>query len=143
MSELRQTSVPELGVRTTVVMDHETHGPRTLTDERDGLRSATVFPGRDEDFFSEEGYQALKLRSVSDDVLPLDSREMQDVLVDEIEIVSPYTLHVALYALQNPTAENIERALYLIGVSGDAEQHIDDDSLRPLPVPAPPGWDGR
>jgi len=63
------------------------------------------------------------------------------VLVDDFPIVSVYTLQVALYALQNPTPENIRRALYKIGTSGDCEEHIDSDTLFPLPVPEPSQWD--
>ena len=103
----------ELGVRASVVMDNETHGPRTLRDEREGLRSITV---------------------------PLHSEQMEQPLVDEIPIVSTYSLHVALYALQNPTPENIARALYKIGTSGDCEEHTDPDTLLPLPVSEPSGW---
>jgi hypothetical protein len=61
-------------------------------------------------------------------------------LIDTIDIVSTYTLHVALYALQNPTPENIRRALYKIGTSGDCDEHIDSDTLFPKPVPEPSQW---
>jgi hypothetical protein len=46
-----------------------------------------------------------------------------------------------LYALQNPTPENILRALAAIGTSGDCEEWVDWDTLLPLPVPPPNGWD--
>ena len=61
--------------------------------------------------------------------------------VDEMPVVSVWTLHVALFALQNPTPENIKQALSMIGTSGDCEEHIDHETLRPLSVPEPSGWD--
>jgi len=106
----------DLGVEATVVCDSESHGPRRLTtpDELTGLRE-----------------------------LELDDPDVQalaPILVDDFPIVSTHTLHVALYALQNPTPENIRRALYKIGISGDCEEHIDSDTLMPLPVPEPSQW---
>lgn len=133
------TEAPEFGVIATVCFDGETASPRMI--EGNGLRPATVFPGHSEDSFSKDGYRALKAADVDNMVLPLDSSSMVETLVDEIGVVSTYTLHVALYALQNPTPENIRRSLYKIGTSGDCEEHIDEDSLMPLPVPEPPGWD--
>lgn len=133
------TSRPILGMRATVCFHEEGGEPRALDGE--GLRRMTVFPGRSEESFSEAGYAALRAAKVDNMVLPLDSSRMEEPLVDEIEIVSVYTLHVALYALQNPTQENIARALTQIGVSGDCEEWIDHDSLDPLPVPPPSGWE--
>lgn len=60
--------------------------------------------------------------------------------LDDIPIVSVWTLHVALYALQNPTPEIIHRALRMIVESGDAGEDWDEDML-PLPVGPPNGWD--
>lgn len=60
---------------------------------------------------------------------------------DDFNIVSTYTLHVALYALQNPTPENIRKALYLIGTSGDCEEATDEDTLMPLQQQPPSGWE--
>jgi hypothetical protein len=104
----------DLGTPATVVVDPYTEGPRTLTtsDEQTGLRSL--------------------------DVDDLD--ELCPILLTDIEIVSTYTLHVAIYALQNPTPENVRRALYKIGTSGDCEEYIDSDTLMPLPVPEPSQW---
>lgn len=132
-----------LGVPASVICDHETHGPREL-HEGDGLRTVTVFPGPSEESFSDEGYEALRAAKVADAVLPLDSSRMEETLVQEIPIVSVYSLHVALYALQNPTPENIDRALTKIGVSGDCgEWPVDYDTTdyHPEPVPEPPGWE--
>jgi hypothetical protein len=133
-------SEPRLGVLATVTMDDETHGPMTLGTGK-GLHQVTIFPGPSHHHFSEEGHTALKRAGVDDMVLPLDSTNVLEPLVDDIEIVSVYSLHVALYALQNPTPENIAKALAKLGVSGDIEEHTDWDSLLPLPVPPPPGWD--
>lgn len=129
----------ELGVLATVICDHETHGPTTI-DAVKGLRKVTVFPGASERFFSETGYRALHAKRVDNMVLPLKSDKMEEPLADTFPIVSPYTLQVALYALQNPTPENIAKALEKIGVSGDCEDHIDGETLLPLPVPKPSGW---
>jgi hypothetical protein len=110
--------VGDLGVEATVVFDQETHAPAMLygggSDRRDHLRS------------------------IEDELPKLEEEATQ--LINEIPIVSVYTLGVALYALQNPTPENIDRALELIGVSGDVEERIDHDTLRPLPVPEPMDW---
>lgn len=108
-----------LGVQATVVMDHETHGPRCIDYQDRGLRQVVI---TDDEGNDESG--AL-------------------VLVEEIPIVSTYSLHVALYALQNPTEENIARALYKIGISGDVDEHVDSGTLYPLGVPEPPGWADR
>lgn len=105
----REPWFPPLGVEATVVMDRETHGPRTARGERYDL---TEIEG---DAFDGE-------------------------LVSDFRIVSVWTLHVALYGLQNPTSQNIDRALELIGVSGDVEEWTDSDTLRPLPVEVPDGW---
>lgn len=91
-------------------MDVESHGPTTLGDRESGLRH---LEGDPDDWFG--------------------------MLVQDLDIVAHWTLHVALYGLQNPTPENIARALYLIGTSGDCEQ-TDDDTLIPLDVPKPHGW---
>lgn len=103
---------PDLGVAATVVMDRETHGPARKYDTGEGLRSITF-----------------------DDL-----DEWEGTLIEDLNIVSPWVLHVALYALQNPTPENIARALYLIGTSGDAEDWTDEETLLPLPVAEPHGW---
>lgn len=71
------------------------------------------------------------------------AREELDTLAlphEDINIVSEWTLHVALYALQNPTRSNIAHALELIGSSGDVEDAVDSDTLLPLPVEKPHGW---
>lgn len=133
--------VPDLGVLASVVCDDETHGPATL-DAGKALRKITVFPGASERFFSETGYRALRAKKVDNMVLPLKSDRMEEPLVDNVSIVSAYALHVALYALQNPTPENIAKALEKLGISGDCDEHIDSETLLPLPVPAPPGWKG-
>lgn len=103
----------DLGVPATVVVDSESNGPSTLTtpDGETGLRSIEDMEG------------------------------LAPILVNDFNIVSTYTLHVALYALQNPTPENIRRALYKVGISGDCEEHIDWDTLFPLSVPVPSQWD--
>lgn len=101
---MTREQIPELGVRATVFVDRETHGPTVASEMGEGLR---VLCGP---------------------------------LVEEFDIVSHWTLHVALYALQNPTAKNIEQALRLIGTSGDAEHWTDEDTLLPLPVCRPDGW---
>ena len=69
-------------------------------------------------------------------------QEIRDLAgpTDDFNVVSTYTLHVALYALQNPTPENIRKALYLIGTSGDCEEATDEETLMPLSVPPPNGW---
>lgn len=105
--------IPDLGVRATVVMDEETNGPTTIPDGESGLRR------------------------LEDDALS----KSAGMLVEDLDIVSHWTLHVALYALQNPSDENVRKALYLIGTSGDCEEHADEDTLMPLPVEAPNGWD--
>lgn len=61
--------------------------------------------------------------------------------LDDVPIVSIWTFHVALYALQNPTPENVEQALKLIGMSGDVTEWLDEETLRARPVPKPDGWD--
>jgi hypothetical protein len=104
--------VGTLGERATVFMDEERHGPNTIHDGREGLRR-----------LEGEAYENAEM-----------------MLIDDIQIVSIYTLHVALYALQNPTPENIEQALSLIGTSGDCEEHWDDETMMPLPVSEPHGW---
>jgi len=105
-------AVDSLGTAATVFFDEELHGPTRIPDEREGLRR-----------LEGEVYE-----------------EAEAALIDDIQIVSIYTLHVALYALQNPTPENIEKALSLIGTSGDCEEHWDDETMMPLPVPEPHGW---
>lgn len=133
---------PELGLLATVVMDHETHGPTTLRDDRRGLRDVTLLPGRDDDHFSEEGYQALKAANVDNMVLPLDSTRMELPLVDEIPVVSTYSLHRTMDRVgQGAAGAVVEQALYLIGTSGDCDEHVDNDTLLPLAVPEPPGWE--
>jgi hypothetical protein len=106
-----------LGREASVVFDPHDHSPTTLQFGAcgKGLRSL------DEEFE--------------------DDPERGASLVDEIPIVSVWSLHVALYALQNPTPDNILQALSMIGTSGDCEEHADMETLRPLPVPEPPGWD--
>jgi hypothetical protein len=105
-----------LGMCASVVFDPETHGPTTL------------YGGEDKP----------ELRSLHDEVAAIE--EGPERLLSEIEVVSVWSFGVALYALQNPTPENIDRALDLIGTSGDCEDVIDPDTLRPLPVPEPMGW---
>lgn len=129
----------ELGVTATVICDHETHAPTTL-DAGQSLRTITVFPGASERFFSEMGYRALRAKKVNNMVLPLKSDRMEEPLADNIPIVSAYSLQVALYALQNPTPENIAKALAKIGESGDCDEHLDPETLLPLPVSKPSGW---
>lgn len=70
-------------------------------------------------------------------------QELRDLVgpTDDFNVVSVYTLHVALYALQNPTPENVRKALYLIGTSGDCEEATDEETLLPLAVPPPHGWE--
>jgi len=104
--------VETLGERVTVFLDEERNGPWTIMDERQGLRR-----------LEGDAYE-----------------NAENALIDDIQIVSIYTLHVALYALQNPTPEIIKKALYLIGTSGDCEEHWDDETMMPLPVPPPHGW---
>ena len=108
------TEISDLGRLASVVFDQHTHAPTVLGFGRTGkgLRSL------DEEF---EG-----------------DPERGESLVDEISIASVWSLHVALYALQHPTPENIRKALSMIGT--DCEEHIDHETLRPLPVPEPPGW---
>lgn len=79
-------------------------------------------------------------RTVDEDV-KRDYRDVGPGYLDDIDIVSTYSLHVALYALQNPTPENIAKALYKIGVSGDCEEWTDSETLLPLPVPVPSEWE--
>lgn len=69
-------------------------------------------------------------------------REVRDVAgqTDDFNIVSIYSLHVALYALQNPTPENIAQALRSLATSGDLEEWVDESTLLPLPVSEPSGW---
>lgn len=104
---------PPLGVQATVFMDRELDSPCVLDVEMPSLVEA-------EEWLEEHP--------------PLG-------LLGNIDIVSHWTLHVALYALQNPTPENIERALAKIGISGDCEEHVDFETLKPLPVSKPNGWD--
>ena len=106
--------LPELGVLATVVMDYESHAPTVI------------------DYGPGEG-----LREIDVD----EYWKIGPVLVDEISIVSAYTLHVALYGLQQGDPASIEQALGLIGMSGDLEEHIDHDTMLPLPVPPPNGWE--
>lgn len=123
---LRQPSdsLPDLGVTATVVMDHHTHGPCQIDPERAFLRQVAL---RDhDDLYGGE---------VEDGIDPT-----HEPLVDDIPIVSFYSFHVALYALQNPTPENIKRALYAIAHSGDCEEHYDHENSTVLPVPAPRDW---
>lgn len=112
-----EQTILDLGRDASVVFDRETHAPTTLQFGRSG-----------------EGLRSL------DDEFEGDP-ERPESMVDEINIVSTWTLHVALYALQNPTPENLRKALSMIGTSGDCEEHSDLETLRPLPVPEPPGWD--
>lgn len=118
---MAEREIPDLGTQATVVCDENTHGPRCLRS-----------------YYDDEANRGLRRLYVA-------QREgepaEEPALVEEFSIVSHYTLHVALYALQNPTPENIACALYLIGTSGDCEDHADHDTLLPLPVPQPPGWD--
>jgi hypothetical protein len=117
MTALR--ALPNLGVLASVVMDQHTHGVRTLgMDTGEGLRD-------------------LERALAYGDAIP------PGALVDEINVVSIYSFHVALYALQQGTPEACQRALELIGVSGDVEEHCDFDSLLPLPVPEPRDWKRR
>ena len=104
---------PDLGVRATVFADRETHGPTCLYDDTDG------------------------------DLREIDVEKADGMLVWDIDIVSTWTLQVALYALQQGTPEARERALYLIGTSGDVEEHTDHETLLPLPVEKPHGWDDQ
>lgn len=69
-------------------------------------------------------------------------REVRDVAgpTDDFNVVSIYSLHVALYALQNPTPENIAQALRSLATSGDLEGWVDENTLLPLPVGEPHGW---
>jgi hypothetical protein len=113
--------VGDLGVEATVVFDQYTHSPAPL------FGGATESRG--------------VLRSLEDEIPRLE--EYPGQLIDEIQVVSTYSFGVALYALQNPTPENIDRALQLIGVSGDCEERCDFDTLRPLPVPEPMDWVDR
>jgi hypothetical protein len=105
-------STQELGVTATVFMDLESHVPITIAEDGDLADAEEHFGG--------------SIPSVA--------------ALSNIPIVSAYSLHVALYALQNPTPENIRRALYRLGTSGDCEEHIDSDTRMPLPVDEPPGW---
>ncbi len=68
-----------------------------------------------------------------------DYRDVGPGFLEDIPIISAWTFHVALFALQNPTPENIDRALELIGSSGDVEDYSGED-FYPLPVPLPPGF---
>lgn len=104
-----------LGVLASVVMDREDHCPTVLPEDC----------GRN-------------LREL-EDALDFGER-IPTQLVDEISIVSVYSLHVALYALQNPTPENIARALTKLALSGDIEEHVDTETWLPLPVEEPSGW---
>lgn len=61
--------------------------------------------------------------------------------MDDLRIVSHWGFHVALYALQNPTPENIDRALEL--VTCDCEDWLDEETMRPQPVTLPSGFDPR
>lgn len=131
---------PDLGRLATVIFESESHDVNTLADEREGLREITVFPGPSEDFYVDGAVKD----GTPNEVLALDSSKMDEPLVDEIHVVSTYTLHVALYALQNPTPENIRKALTKIGTSGDCDEwaNVDDpDDFAPLPVAEPSGWE--
>jgi hypothetical protein len=64
-------------------------------------------------------------------------------LVSELEIVSSWSAHVALYALQNPTPATIARALHLLYISGDFEDWTDFDGQKIAPVEMPDGWRER
>lgn len=117
---------PELGVFATVVVDDETNEPHALSGAygskpRDYLRKIVV---RDADELYDDPFE------------PTD-----EPLVMEFNVVSTYSLHVALYALQNPTPENIEKALKKLACSGDLEEAVDHDSLMPEPMPEPPSWE--
>ena len=74
------------------------------------------------------------------DLTEIEGDAADGALVSNLRVVSIWTLSVALYALQNPTPENIDRALDLIGTSGDVDDALDEEKLRPLPVPLPDGF---
>jgi len=107
-------SFPDLGVHATVVMDRETHSPTTMYNTGEGLR---------------ELEEALDY-----------GENIPAVFIEEIDIVAARTLHIALYGLQQGIPDAIARALKLIGISGDCEEHIDSETFLPLPVPEPYGW---
>jgi hypothetical protein len=79
-------------------------------------------------------------RTVDEDV-KVEYRCVGPGYLDDIRIVWHWSFHVALYALQNPTPENIDRALELVAV--DCDDWLDGETLRPLPVDAPDGWTAR
>jgi len=70
-------------------------------------------------------------------------QELRDLVgpTDDFNIISTYFAHVALFALQNPSPENIAKALTKLGTSGDLEDWTDSETLLPLPVSEPNGWD--
>lgn len=102
---------PDLGVHATVFMDRHDFAPTDVS-------SITGQKG---------------LRTVEPD-------EVEGELVEEIDIVSVWTLWCALYGLQQGTPEAIRRALRCIGLSGDCEDWADEGTLMPRDVPEPPGW---
>lgn len=133
----REDATPQLGVPATVVFDIETHGPCQLASThsegaRRGLRDAVVFDAEHPFTADEDAYE-------------VDHNKMQEVLIQEIPVVSTYSLHIALYALQNATPENIAKALRKLACSGDMEEHgtHDDEQDFPIPdrVPEPPDWE--
>lgn len=58
--------------------------------------------------------------------------------MDDLRVVSHWAFHVALYALQNPSPESIDRALEL--VTCDCEDWLDEETMRPRAVPPPVGF---
>lgn len=113
-------------------METESQGRESLFDTPSlGVRATVVMGRYDHCPTTMEG---------KNDLREIDGDEADGYLVSDLDIVSHWTFHVALYGLQNPTPENLARALYLIGTSGDCEEHTDEETLLPLPVPEPNGW---
>jgi hypothetical protein len=98
--------------------------------------TATVFMDR-------ESHAPRTIPSEMGELRELEGDAADGFLVEDIRIVSHWAFHVALFALQNPTPQTIERALELIGVSGDVDEWVDHDSLRAEAVLEPPGWRGH
>ena len=136
MNEVETKAVPEIGVSATVVCDSESSEPCQLDSTyedgaRAGLRDVFVFDTDD-------------IYTADDDRDDVDLNKCQEVQVQEISIVSTYFAHVALYALQNPSPENIQKALRKLACSGDLEEHWaegEDDLPTPATVPEPPQWE--
>jgi hypothetical protein len=112
----------------------DTRSPSLIEFPRDALGvEATVF-------MDDEQHEPRVWRG-GNDLRDIEGDEADGQIVSDLQIVSSYSLHVALFGLQNPTPENIAKALYKLGTGGDLEDWTDSETLLPLPVPEPDGWD--